>query len=56
MWPPIVDIFYNIDIFVNKRDNSLFRWDKEYIKMVDGTSTGALLPGEANHTQAQTMD
>ena len=36
--------------------NSLSKLDKEYINKVDGTSTGALLPGEANPTHAQTME
>ena len=36
--------------------SSLFRVEKDYISIVvDGTSTGALLPGEANLTQTQTV-
>ena len=39
-----------------ERVSSLFRIEKECMIMVDDTSTGALLPGEANPSQAQTME
>ena len=40
-----------------KRESVLYSEQKKNISIVvDDTSTGALLPGEANLTQAQTMD
>ena len=42
------DVLFMVMGDKKKKINSLFQLDKEYINKVDYTSTGALLPSEAN--------